>query len=345
MDRREFVELSTRVIGGLAIPGVIDSLAGAAETDAGGDNVLDDSYLEKGLTGMARADGWFNAHWGAAVLAGYYMCKENRIDEKTNEAIREQLDAVVRSQAEQFAPLPPEPADETLIANVPAALRPAIVGGLRAHGHAVIFASLSSRALRDAPQMAQPTLIERLCGLSKQIAANQPEKPAGDRVAYDDSQAMIEATFDSLVRFKGLLGRPSIRRPNFTHMVTHTEALMNLETMGYEDLARVGYVGHQAHIGAPVPEFDPTTNAERQRATLADVMSEGYWQDEQNVDHWNRAFSATDNRNGYWVAFGHLFKVLYSYHRLIQRIDDGEKVRLCSMILLERYLNPEVQGG
>jgi hypothetical protein len=51
-----------------------------------------------------------------------------------------------------------EPADEILIERVPMALRPAIQDGLRAHGHAVIFSSLSTKALRGAPQMAQPTL-------------------------------------------------------------------------------------------------------------------------------------------------------------------------------------------
>ena len=74
-------------------------------------------------------------------------------------------------------------------------------------------------------------------------------------------------------------------------------------------------------------------------------MSKSYWENEENLDRWNRKWNTTDNRNGYWVAAGHLFKVLYSYHRLIRRIEDKEKVRLCSMILLERYVNPNVQGG
>lgn len=344
MDRRGFVELATRIIGGVGIPGVFGGLTSAAQIGVRPDSPLDDSYLERGLIGMARAEGWFDAHWGAAVLAGYYLCKENRLDEPTTTAIRKQLDAVIRLRTAQFAPLPEEPADKTLIANVAVALRPAIQGGLRAHGHAAIFASLSTRALHDAPQMARPALIESLCGLSRQIARKKPERPTSE-TAYADTQAMIEATFDSLVRFKDLLGRPSVRRPNFTHMITHTEALMNLAMMGQPDLARAGYGGHRVHIGAPVPSFDPAMHAATGRATLEAVMSQSYWENEENLNRWNREWNATDNRNGYWVAFGHLFKVLYSYHRLIRRIDDKEKVRLCSMILLERYLNPKVQGG
>jgi hypothetical protein len=294
---------------------------------------------------MARAEGWFDAHWGAAVLAGYYLCRENHFDKQTAAGIKKQLDALVQLRARQFVSLPEEATDETLIEDVPRALRHAMDGGLRAHGHAAIFASLSTKALRDAPQMARPALVQRLCGLSQQIAGIAPRKAVGPATAYADTQTMIEATFDSLARFKNLLGRPSIRRPNFTHMTTHTEALMNLEMMGYPDLARVGHEGHGVHIGVPVPRIDREGHAEANRATLEVVMSESYWEDEKNHDRWSRAWNAKNNRNGHWIAAGHLFKVLYSFHRLIRRIDDKEKVRLCSMILLERYVNPDVLGG
>jgi hypothetical protein len=157
---------------------------------------------------------------------------------------------------------------------------------------------------------------------------------------------MVEALFDSLVRFKPLLGRPTVRRPNFTHMTTHTEALMTLESMGYTALAKTGQLGQQAHIGEPVPEFDPKEHPlVKSRVSLEKVMSEGYWESEENQRQWNKAWNGQTNRNGYWVAFGHLFKILYSYHRLIGRIKDNEQVRLCSEILLERYINPNVQFG
>jgi hypothetical protein len=224
-------------------------------------------------------------------------------------------------------------------------LHPVIQGGLRAHGHAVIFASLSIKALRDVPHLAQPTLIKGLCGLSRQISKLAIEKDVGPEVAYSDMQSMIDATFDSLARFEGLLGHPSILRPNFTHMTTHTEALLNLEEMGYPDLVEAGYAGHRIHIAAPVPEINLAIEGSAENATLETVMNKSYWDDEQNQDRWRRKFSATENRNGYWIASGHLFKVLYSYHRLIGRVTDKEKVALCSRILLERYINPDVQGG
>ena len=298
MDRKEFIRLSSGILSGLGIQGVIGRDADAADGKMRG---LDDSYLVTGLTGMARSKGWFPAHMGAAVLAGYYLCKENNLDEETVAVIKKQLDALIKIGGVQFEPLPDEAADESLLGDVTAAMIPAMEGGLRAHGHAVIFASLSTRALRDVPQMVQPTLIKSLCGHSRAIARKPPQKPK-DEMPYADTQAMIEATFDSLTRFKDLLGRPSIRRPNFTHMTTHTEALMNLELMGYKDLAKAGYPGHRAHIEAPVPKIDPGMSQQDGRVTLEQIMNKDYWESEV-------------------------------------------KVRLCSEILLERYFNPEVQGG
>lgn len=124
----------------------------------------------------------------------------------------------------------------------------------------------------------------------------------------------------------------------FAHAAaTHTEALMNLESMGYQDLASAGYAGHRTHIAAPVPVFDLAVDSPAKNlAALVEVMSNSYWGNAENVNRWNRKWNEKDNPNGYWVAFGHLFKVLYSYHRLIGRIEDKEKVRLCSRILLER---------
>jgi len=339
--RREFVELLAGILGGMGI----GRFAEASDSENSSGVPLDDSYLEEGLTGMARSKGWFNAHLGAAVLAGYYMCKENQLSAGTVAGIKKQLDALIQVHKAQFTPFPKMAADESLIEETPAALGPAVEGGLRAHGHAVIFTTISTRALRDAPHMAIPPLITRLCAHNSDIGKKKPARPEV-RSDYTDSQAMVEALFDSLVRFKPLLGRPTVRRPNFTHMTTHTEALMTLESMGYSKLATTGQLGQQAHIGEPVPEFDPKEHPlVKSRVSLEGVMSEGYWESEENQKQWNNAWNDTTNRNGYWVAFGHLFKVLYSYHRLIGRIKDKEKVHLCNEILLERYINPDVQGG
>jgi hypothetical protein len=116
--------------------------------------------------------------------------------------------------------------------------------------------------------------------------------------------------------------------------------------MGYSELARTGFLGHQAHIGVSVPEFNPLDHPiDTPPLTTAEAMSKSYWEKQENQEQWRNAWHVSTNPNGYWLAYGHLFKVLYSYNRLIGRIDDKEKVSLCSQILLERCVNPRVQGG
>jgi hypothetical protein len=336
LTRQEFLKLAAGLFSGLGI-------SSAAETDPAS-KALDPAYLERGLTAMARAQTWFDAHWGAGILAGYYLCRDHPLSAETVSGIRRQMDTVIEVRAEQFQPMPDGGAENQRIDDIPKALLPAMKGGLRAHGHAVIFASLSTRALRDAPHMARPGIIDALCGLSRQIAKLKPERPMPATEGYSSTQAMIDTTFESLARFQPLLGHAEVRRPNFTHMITHTEALMNLEHMGFGDLARAGHPGHRVHISAPVPEV-PNSTAEARRATMEKVMSGAFWSDTANTGLWKEKWNQTTNPNGDWIASGHLFKVLYSHHRLLSRVQDAERARLCTAILLERYINPAVQGG
>ncbi|MEZ5385367.1 MAG: hypothetical protein R3F13_07625 [Prosthecobacter sp.] len=347
MTRKEFVQLSAGLLGGLGINEALDQSAHGAENEsAAAGPVFDDSYLVKGLTGMAQSKGWFPAHLGAAVISSYYLCNSNRLKPEVAAAIKKQVDALIEIVTpEQFAPLPKEQADPKLIEKIPASLAEAVDGGLRAHGHAVIYTSLAVRALRAVPEMAQPTLINKLCSHNRAIAKHKPQKPSKP-ADYADSQAMIESLFDNLARFEPLLGRPSVKRPNFTHMTTHTEALLSLDELGYTDLSRAGHLGHQAHVGEPVPEFDPASHPiDESQPSLERIVSEGFWDSADNQRQWNQMWSEQENPNGYWIAFGHLFKMLYAYHRLVTRIEDKSKVQVCSRVLLERYFNPKVQGG
>lgn len=68
IKRRDFVQLFAGILGGLGIGGFAEVSGSETESSVS----LDDSYLEKGLTGMARSKGWFNAHLGAAVLDDEY---------------------------------------------------------------------------------------------------------------------------------------------------------------------------------------------------------------------------------------------------------------------------------
>lgn len=344
-DRRAVLELLARIVGGLGLVSTRPPTARAKESHSEDEVTIDQGYLVKGLNGMARAKGWFDAHWGAGVLAGYYLCHDNNLDNATKSAIKRQLDTVIATHSERFLPFADQPSDKSLIEEVPDALRLAIEGGSRAHGHAVIFASLSIRALRDVPQMAQRQIIQAICRLSHQIAKATPQRPLYGAFVYSDATSMINATLDSLVKFKEILGRPLIQRPNFTHMVTHTEALLNLELMGYGDVAKMGHSALRTHIASPVPDLKDTKPVPPEIPTLHMLTQPGFWNDATNRERWSKRWSQTENPNGDWIASGHLFKVLYSFHRLIAYVPGRQDIEVCSSILLERYMNPDVRGG
>ncbi|MFN9917800.1 MAG: hypothetical protein ACK53L_34755, partial [Pirellulaceae bacterium] len=88
MNRQDFLELLLGIAGGLGIPGAVAGIAYAQERGQEAPITLDDAYLVQGLTGMARAKGWFDAHWGAGILAGYYLCRDNALGKATTAAIQ-----------------------------------------------------------------------------------------------------------------------------------------------------------------------------------------------------------------------------------------------------------------
>ena len=342
LSRSDFIKLLCGVLGGL---GGFSTISGVEKLNSEGTHSLklSDSYLIKGLTAMARAKGWFDAHWGAGIISGYYLCNDNDLSEETILGIKAQLDSVIKLRADQFKLFEEQKTDKKLIDDIPNALLPAMEGGLRSHGHAVIFSSICLRVLRDVPSLSQPTIIKNLCRIAQQIAKNKVKKPK-TRKPYKNTHTMIEALFDHLAEFKDLIGTPFIRRPNFTHMTTHTEALMSLEELGYPELVKLGGLGHRAHLENPIPKIKELKSSPPKNS-LKKIMEVKYWTNEENIKNWNQKFKFPGNPNGYWIAAGHLFKVLYSYHRLIKRVKDKDKVELCAQILLERYFNPEVKGG
>lgn len=307
-------------------------------------------YFVKGLTAMARAcdrPGWFQAHWGAAVLASSYLCRENDLDARLKTAVRAQTDALIRHFEPYFQPLPDEEPDPKLVGKVEQALEEPITGH-RAHGHAVTFATLGLRALKELPRMATPKVVEGLCRISRRIGripaapdhAYNREHPLGD---YADPGAIVEATFDCLLRYEGV-HFDALKRPNFTHRITYTDALVQLHGMGHGELAARGHASHGIYVNTAPPAGTKRGRRPHPQANLETLFSPAFWEDEDHARAWRVKFDAEKNRMGEWIV-GHLFKVLYSYLRLRKRVKDEEKARRVDAIVLERYVDPTAKGG
>ncbi|MGH7162619.1 MAG: hypothetical protein ACREID_03975 [Planctomycetota bacterium] len=272
---------------------------------------LGPEYLARGLVAMSDAHrrGWVQGHLGAAVVASYYFCRENGLDERTSRALRAQVDAFIERRRPDFpsanpggGAADPAPIVEQLDRDIPR---------LRSGGHNAIYASLALRALRDLPEFATPSVVEGIRRLLEVYAATA--RPVAEsrhnlehplppyRGAQDIAAVTLRATLRpwSHVMEVGASG--------VVHWVTHAEALVTLDELGYGDVARRGHAAHQLQINRPV-EGDETPAPER---APVDWLGPEYWES----DAPRRVLGDT------WL-FGHSFKLPYSLFRLLRCTDD-----------------------
>lgn len=336
MDRRTFLLISG---------GVMASARAGASSVSRRRETPDRTLLEAGLHAMARSDGWFNAHWGAALIAGSYLCVEAGLAEDASRAIRAELEVVRSRNADVCKPFPKAAVREGAVRSIKESLLPAIDGGLRAHGHAVIYTSLAIRALTDVPELAIPSIVDPILGWNRKIAGFRAQAAPEGAKPYRDGKHLVQDTFDSIVRFEPVVGHPRIHRPNFTHMITHTEALRWMKSAGYADVWADGWKGHRAHISPSVPAVRDATPEDRTAVTLEAVRGPDYWKDATHRRDWHKPWHRSRNPNGDWIASGHLFKVLYAFSSVARLVPDKRLVDRVARVVFERYFDPQVLGG
>lgn len=345
MNRKFFLHTTSGIISGLCIPGI--SVRSSIKLNDKSTHKLDESYLIKGLMAMTRSKGWFDAHWGASIISGYYLCTENKMSTSVFLRVKKQLDTIIRMNKNKFKLPNNELKNLKTKKSLINELKKTMIGGLRAHGHATIFVSLALKAIEDVPKMMREDVINALIQICRSISTKPPIKIKSEKIErYKNDKEMVESTFSNICKYKLFLGDLTFKRPNYTHIVTHTDALVNLRKMGYEELFHYGQLAYNVHLDNKIPE---KLNVQKKKITLGGnnldvVMNKNYWNYE-NENMWKQKWDVNNNPNGDWVAAGHLFKVLSSYHRLIKLMNDKEKVGICSQVLLERYLNPKVKGG
>ena len=111
--------------------------------------MLDNTYLILGLDGLSRAHGrnyFDDGHLGASVIAAYYLCLENGLEEHTQNVIKSRIDHELRIDA-LFLPAPREAPDATLLEQLLNTLS-AGIGDLREVGHNIIFGAAALKAFR-----------------------------------------------------------------------------------------------------------------------------------------------------------------------------------------------------
>jgi hypothetical protein len=238
-----------------------------------------DLYLKQGLAALARAHR-INAmagHLGAALLAGHLLKQEGpELTPPVCAGIDRELARVVAGEsvfgpkaaapidnAALFAPYPDHvPAPPDAAGGIAKALA-SNIDGLRASGHNVIFAALGLRALAHDPDEGSPDVVAGIIALMETFdttgagyarLGTDQELVRAETVNLDEDDGippygtlagMVDAVLDQLIatahrRKQGVGG--------LWHVINHAAALVDLDDLGYGDLARRGLRAHRRHL-------------------------------------------------------------------------------------------------
>ena len=237
------------------------------------------SYVYKGLCAMSRAHraNTMTGHLGAALVAGYLFSEDRSdLDPIVYRGIETELDRVIRGEEaiwynaadagisidELFEPMPDEQPDPDLIPTIAAALEPNI-DRTRQSGHNVIFAALAIRALQSHPQYATPSIVSGIVKLTEGFNNAGPGRGyyGAERGWLGGYQVQLPQEFTPPI-YQDLQTMTSVMLDNLTakakentrgfgglwHLINHCAALIELDRLGYDQLAQKGLAAHHHHL-------------------------------------------------------------------------------------------------
>ncbi len=345
MNRNEFFRLSAGVVGGMGIPGLWETTAHAAATPSIPGNLIDEAYLVKGLSALARAHRMsaMAGHLGASLVAGYFIGKQRPdLDPEVGKGIAGDLDQVMAgdsvfgsnmtrnakiTDSELFEAFPKEKPNESLIDGIAEALAKNL-GTPRESGHNVIFASLAIRALKERPELATPSIIggiRKLMALfdhahpgsgyygkeKGRIKGNQITLPDGDdgTPPYSDVEGMVNAVLDEIIHQD-----PQNHRVGYgglIHVNNHAAAITDLAKSGYPELLPAAIASHHQHL--------------RLWRNLPNVTDEMGPEPFSAVSPYNAAYWTSNEVPYDRALLTHRVKTMYGFDELVDAIDDDAK--------------------
>ena len=271
--------------------------------------MLSDEYLIMGLNGLSRAhagDYFRNGHLSAAVIAAYYLCHENNLDDPTQNAVKCLIDQDLGGDA-LFLPAPSETPDASLIEQLLVALTPGI-GDLRQVGHNVIFAAISIKAFKSVPQAVTRFRVEGICKLiaafasTQNVTVDEGSEIPGSSVEKPLIEFIFREYLRSVVQYTGF------GQGWAGHLLTFGHAVIELSRLGYPDLATRAHEAYRMYI--TTMRRGPGETAQRYPEHQPSKLTP------LNYEYWERKRSVS--------GLGHVFKYPYSFYNLISQLDDEE---------------------
>jgi hypothetical protein len=261
---------------------------------------------------MAQAREPFMAHFGAALLAAWWLVRDDRLSADTEASVVRQADALIARHSWLFQARPSSPAPDRC-----SELIDAISDGLDqtwAIGHDVIFTALVVRTAQERPELVTQWVVDGVLAVLTACRALPLETIAGvfdvrgvaasevdeGEVATDRQVARL--ALDTMLGFDHVyLG---LHQGDIGHIADHAHAVLCLGRLGFEDSARQGLTGLRHHIAA----------ARRIGHMTAELPEVGVprHNDPSQASYWDQASSLND-----W-AVGHVFKYPYAVLDLLR---------------------------
>ncbi|MDH3900313.1 MAG: hypothetical protein OEU51_04625 [Gammaproteobacteria bacterium] len=277
--------------------------------------MLDNTCLILGLDGLSRAHGrnyFGDGHLGASVIAAYYLCHENGLEERTQNTIKSRIDHELRNDA-PFLPVPDETPDAALLEQLVTTLS-AGIGDLREVGHNIIFGAAALKAFRECPNAITPFRVEGICRLIDDFATTQNVSVEDDDgvPGIDDESALIEFIFGEFLRSVSLYA--GYGQGWAGHLLTMGHAVIELSRLGYPDLAAPAHNAYRMYIKS-IRRGPKETDRHipDHPASALTPLDHDYWKQRKSV----------------LSGLGHAFKYAYSFYNLISRLDNPDLKKRC----------------
>lgn len=284
--------------------------------------MLENRYLSAGIAAMAGTSaGTANpgGHFAAAVIAAYFLAKEYHLDDQATAALRTALDQMMLAQPGHFptsAHAPPAGDGEARIVSALAASIDRFV----TIGHNVIFATLALKALR---QRGTPITEHEAAGIARTVTAMGaggppteifgmpvPTEITADMQPYDGPGEIASACLTVASKFQHIYSGQF--QGYACHLLTHGHALIELERLGYRELARRGHRPHRLQARQLSVLFNWSGTGQQPAEALTHTPHEAAF--------WRHPFPWT------WWG-GHVFKYAYHHTALLALVDPELRAR------------------
>jgi hypothetical protein len=291
--------------------------------------MLPERYLAAGLTGLGRcADAIWEAHFAAAVLAGFYYAANNQLSTETERNLQSQLDQLIAAKRGLFEP----EAKGGIIADPGAPIVDALAESIDRFselGHNSIFSAYALRAMRDLGGTGRERTALNIASVVRQIASgpahywlrigkgHDPRKfTLKERVVFPDeiaSEAVARVILAELPKFKNIYTQMG-SKSHVGHLLTQSQSLLALRDLGYAPLANRGFYSlecrftllkdSQDHTSSPVSFYRLATRS-------AYLPTE--------PEFWTQDFARCE-----WDE-GHTFKYTFSFYELTNRVPGQDR--------------------